>query len=326
MATPNASVPSAWPSQPSAIDASVPPPPAAPAPILRLSEVAQVLAAPVVSLALDPKRGQVAALGAQPWLFDGSRWLPIPLPSPLHPQAGEHDEVRIHFGRDSQPRIMGNRFGADGSRQLYLRFRHGGWREEPKELASFAGKPRAAIYGVLGWDDPEVVCKVGELCLVKQRSGWSQAPLPVPGPTMALRIDLGLGGVYALLPRQLLRLDQGGWVAVGGSGAWQHPPGGAWLHRAGGWVSVPEEDALYHYDGRSWRRHPSPVHEPRGLWAGSEQELWIAGSDGAGYYDGERFWRVEGVAGPVAEIVGRADRLWFGGAGGVWAAKRATSH
>ena len=277
-----------------------------------------MLDAAVVSLALDPERSQVAALGAEPWLFDGAGWKPIPLPGSLHAKAGERDDARIYFGRDHQPRIMGNRLDAGGLTQLYLRFRRGAWHDEPKELASFAGKPRAAIYGVLGWDDPEVLCKVGEQCLVKQRSGWSQVPLPVPGPATALRIDLGLGATYALLPRRLLRLGKGGWVAVGGEGPWQGTPGGAWLDRAGGWVSGPEEDALYRHDGKTWSRHASPVHEPRGLWASTEQELWIAGRDGVGYYDGERFRRVEGIAGPVAEIVGRADRLWFGGAGGVW--------
>jgi hypothetical protein len=290
--------------------------------LLKLTELQRVVDAPVHSLAIEPDRGLVAALGEQPWLFDGRVWRAIALPVALRPGQGERDEVRIFFGRDHAPRIMGTRHGAAGPRAHYLRYRNGAWREEPRELASFAGKPDAAIYGVLGWDDPELLCKVGEFCLVKQRSGWSQVPLPVAGPRTALRIDLGPGGPYALLERELLRLDGARWAAVGGAGPWRQDPAGATAHTHGGWVSVPGEGAIYQTDGRSWTRHPSPVREPQGLWAPSDRELWIAGRDGVGWFDGTRFWRVDGIGGAVVEIVGRDDRLWFGGPGGVWQARR----
>jgi hypothetical protein len=293
----------------------------APPPTLRLADVERPVEAPVHSLAIDPERGKVAALGEDPWLFDGQSWRPIPLPVALRPKHGERDEARIYFGRDYQPRIMGSRIGADGPRPLYLRFKQGSWREEPRELGAFAAKPHAGLYGVLGWDDPELVCKVGEFCLVKQRSGWSQVPLPVPAPRMALRIDLGPGGLYALLDRQLLRLGDGRWNPVGGEGPWTQEPAAASLGPGGAWVSVPREQAIYQHDGQSWIRHSSPVREPRGLWSGTDHELWIAGADGVGYFDGARFWRVVGLAGPVTEVIGRGDRRWFGGSGGVWSAR-----
>lgn len=292
------------------------------APLLRLADVEQVVKAPVHSLAIDPERGKVAALGQQPWLYEGDNWKAIEPPDELRPAKGERDEARIHFGRDNQPRIMGTRHGAQGPRQLYLRYRFGSWREEPRELAAFAGKPHAAIYGVLGWDDPEVLCKVGEFCLIKQRSGWSQVPLPVDPPRTALRIDLGAGGAYALLDRQLLRLGNKTWAPVGGDGPWKGTPGGAWIRERGGWVSAPEEDALYEHDGTRWQRHASPVREPRGLWAGRAGELWIAGRDGAGYLDGSNPWRVAQIPGPLTEVIGRGDRIWFAGPVGVWQGRR----
>jgi hypothetical protein len=228
--------------------------------------------------------------------------------------------ARIHFGRDYLPRIMGARIDANGARQLYLRYRHGSWRTEEREQAAFAGKPHAALYGVLGWDDPEVLCKVGQFCLVKQRTGWSQVPLPIDPPQTAVRIDLGSGDAYALLPRRLLRLGKKRWLPVGGEGPWKGMPGGAWIQERGGWVTAPEEHALYEHDGKTWRRHGSPVREPRGLWSGDGKTLWVAGASGAGYFDGTSWYRVADIAGPLQEVIGRGRRLWFGGSGGVWSA------
>jgi hypothetical protein len=267
----------------------------------------------------------VAALGDQPWLYEGESWRAIELPEGLRAKDGERDEARIHFGRDDQPRIMGTRLGPEGPRQLYLRFRFAAWREDKRELGSFAQGKRAALYGLLGWADPEVVCKVGDYCLIKQRSGWSQVPLPVAAPKTARRIDLAVGGVYALLERRLLRLEKKRWAPIGAEGPWQGSPAGAWIDDRTAWVSAPDEDGLYQQVAGSWQRHPSPVRQPRGLWASRSGELWIAGQDGVGYFDGQRWWRSSAIPGPVHEVLGHRQQIWFAGPSGLWVTQRPAS-
>lgn len=291
-------------------------------PLVRLTDVIHPVTEPVHSLALDPEREKIAALGTGAWLFEQGRWRAIPMAPDLLPAADERDVARIYFGRDHLPRIMGTRIGPEGPRQLYLRYRHGAWRTEQREQAAFAGKPHAALYGVLGWNDPEVLCKVGQFCLIKQRSGWSQVPLPVDPPRTAPRIDLGTGSAYALLDDRLLRLGPKAWHPVGGKGPWKGPPGGAWTDDAGGWVSAPEEGAIYRHDGTAWRRHPSPVDAPRGLWSPDGRQLWVAGQSGAGYFDGRSWYRVGDIAGPLSEVIGLGRTLWFAGESGVWSGRR----
>ncbi|MBW2456933.1 MAG: hypothetical protein JRI68_20635 [Deltaproteobacteria bacterium] len=293
-------------------------------PTIELGALQRVVSQPVVSLGLDTQKGRVAALavgGEQTFMDRGEGWQPMPIPTGLRPAAGERDEARIYFGRDNQPRIMGTRLTPAGPEQLYLRYHRGAWKRWPRELASFAGKPRAALYGVLGWDDPEVVCKVGAFCLIKQRKGWSQVPLPVPPPATAVRVDLGADGAYALLDRRLLRLGESSWQAMAGAGPWQSRPAAAWIRGGRGWVSVPAEDSLYRLDGTTWQRHAAPVRGPRGIWSSSVGTLWVVGQDGAAHYAGGRWSRVKALEGPLAEVVGHQGHIWFAGESGVWHAR-----
>ena len=296
------------------------------APLLQLQATREVDDA-IRSLAIDPERGKVAALGTTPWLLEDGVWRRIPVPEALSAQDGERDVDRIYFGRDYQPRIMGARHDEGGARQLYMRFRYGRWQLDANEQAAFAGKPHAALYGVLGWDDPEVLCKDGAFCLIKQRSGWSKAPLPAP-PSDTRRIDLGADAAYALLDDRLLRLEMrsgspttGVWTRVGGDVPWKGQPAAAWLHGDGAWVSVPDDRAVYRYDG-AWTRHASIVGSPQGLWSDKPNEVWVAGSEGAAHYDGRQWHRIAEVAGPLVVVRGLAKRLWFAGASGVWAGRR----
>jgi hypothetical protein len=290
---------------------------------VELAELTQVVREAVVSLGIDTQKGRAAALGkgvTQTWMDAGDGWKAMPIPAALTAAAGERDRARIYFGRDNQPRIMGTRLGAAGPRQLYLRFRHGAWKAWPRELASFAGKPHAALYGVLGWDDPEVLCKVGAFCLIKQRRGWSEVPLPLPAPAVAVRVDLGADGAYALLEHKLLRLRDKSWQPVGGVGNWKGRPAAAWIRGDDAWVSVPGDNALHRLAGAGWQRHPSPVRAPRGLWSHAAGRLWVVGEDGAAYFDSKRWHRIAGLGGPLTDVVGHQDRIWFAGDSGVWQA------
>ncbi len=96
-----------------------------------LDGLSQVVSEPVVSPGVDTQKGRVGALcadGKQSFMDAGQGWQAMSTPERLRPAEGERDEARIYFGRDNQPRIMGSRFGADGPRQLYLRFHRGVWQ------------------------------------------------------------------------------------------------------------------------------------------------------------------------------------------------------
>ena len=276
----------------------------------------------VHSLAVDPDGGKVAALGSETWIREKNVWRAIAIPESLQPKEGDRDEVRIFFGRDNQPRIMGTRFEEAGPRPHYLRFRHGVWKRWPRELAAFSRRPHAAIYGVLGWNDPEVLCKIGLFCLIKQRRGWSKVPLPLAEPRRAVRIDLAASGAYALRRDRLLRLTKTRWVAMGPIGPWQKRPHAAWFDERRAWVTVPEELAIYVLDrseeGATWTRVASPVGAPHGLWATPGGTLWLAGSTGAAYFDGARWHRVAKRTESLREVIGLGGEIWFAGPTGVY--------
>ena len=287
---------------------------------MAVTELKRVLPHPIESLTVDGQKGTVAALGQQPWISDP--WRSLPIPKALRPSNLERDQARIFFGRDNQPRIMGSRIGPAGPRQLYLRYRRGRWRWGRRELGAFASGPDAALYGVLGWRDPEVVCKVGLFCLIKSRRGWSKAKLPLAPPAVAQRIDLGSDAAYALLKQRLLVLQATRWKSVGGEAPWGGSPAAAWVEGKSAWVSVPDDDALYRYEGASWKRNESPVRSPRGLWSDDPNSVWVVGRDGAAYFDGKLWRRIEGLQGPLAEVVGHGETVWLGGSSGVFRVRR----
>jgi len=90
---------------------------------------------------------------------------------------------------------MGHRKAGD-PRMVYLRFRDGAWKEERSEIGALAGDS-SELFGVLGEVDPEVVCKVGGICLVKSRQGWKEVNATIP-PSAVVRVFHGKG--WALTP------------------------------------------------------------------------------------------------------------------------------
>jgi hypothetical protein len=288
------------------------PPPALTVPFVREREE------PVESIALGVRR--VAALGSVPLLRDGERWRPLPLPPALDP--GARRRVTIYMGRDDRPRLMGYSWrdeprSASDRQPVYLRYLERGWVKAYDELGRLGGDRAGALFGVLGYDDPEVVCKEGEDCLVKRRTGWTT----VTGIEIA-PLRLSTHGVFALGAHGLLRLDGAGFVPVEDVApldgevrdVWAVGPRDLWAIVAG-----PRPSRLVHVSDGAARELPSPVSEPRALWASAPNDLWLVGDGGLAWWDGERWQRVVDVPGPLSCVAGKgSETLWVGGPSGLF--------
>lgn len=271
---------------------------------------------PVTSLALGEPR--VAALADEPWLLESGKWRKVPLPEALRPPGGARDDARVYFGRDDRPRIMGARHAAGGARQLYLRWKDGRWIEEKNEIAKLRDPPAAALFGLLGHADPEVVCKVGDDCIVKRRTGWKM----LRAGATPFRVELHDGHAWALLDGAVARLDA--------DKAWTRfaPPtpvgstGGVFSHGNELWISEPGANALHHLRDATWSRHDAPGARPRGMWGTGPSDVWLATDDGVARFDGTTWARVTGPTGPLSEVFGRDGEVWASGASGAWRLSR----
>lgn len=267
--------------------------------------------APVRSLGIGKRR--VAVLGASAWMRDGGTWKEIALPEKLQPPDGATDRARIFFGRDDRPRMMGSYVG-DAVEAVYLRYK-GGWRKEPKEIGHLARKPEIPLFGILGHDDPEVVCKLGDQCIIKRLTGWTM----VKAGDVPFWVELSGTEAWGIAPHALVRMTNDGWVSHGGRAPFAEP-GGVWGSKEGkAWVSEPKANRLHHYDGKAWSTHPSPVKSPRGLWGERPDDIWLVGDGGLAHYDGKAWSRVEGPKGALREIRGAPDGvIWAAGRAGTW--------
>ncbi|MEB2322929.1 MAG: hypothetical protein OZ921_10460 [Sorangiineae bacterium] len=265
----------------------------------------RALEAPVHSLALGGKE-RVAALGDDAWLDRGAGFEKLPHP----PELG--DDVVIYFGRDALPRLMGH---LSETRGAYGRFRGGAWERGLDEIGRLGSLPLQAFFGVLGDDDPEVVCRPGELCIVKRRTGWST----VAAPARLAEVELCGGVPWSYDKHRVAWLEKDGWHELGAESSFARASGLWALSGADVWVSERGSDSLHHYDGHGWTRSESPIRGPRGLWASAAGDLWLAGDGGAAHFDGREWSRVAGVEGALAVVRGRsAESVWLAGASGVW--------
>jgi len=275
------------------------------------------LGEPVTSLSLGARRA--VALGAVPYLRDHDQWRPIPLPASV--TQAPRSRLDVYMGRDDRPRVMGYWWAEEPAsattrRPIYLRYRDAGWTPAPDELGRLGGERPGALFGVLGFDDPEVVCKEGELCLVKRRTGWST----VAGIELS-SVRLAGSGVFALIAGGLWRLEARGFVAspVGVPATtvrdvWELGPDDRWVIAADR-ASV----RLVRLTAGQVQVQPAPIAEPRALWASGEEDLWVVGDGGLAWFDGRVFRRVLGPDPPLVCVVGRArEALWVAGPKGIF--------
>jgi hypothetical protein len=269
---PAASVSAASPAVTATKREDVPTAPATPAPPRFV--FSHVLDTPVSSLGVGTPPKLAVLAGAQVSVFDGRGWTALP----LIPNA-QNARFELFFGRDNEPRLMGSRTASDGSAHaFYKRFKARRWQDEPSELGPFASGDRP-LFGLLGFTDPEVVCRAGEICLVKRVSGWSRVPAPAAPP---LCMFLMGGTAWALDRGGMLRLEPAGFVRA--------------------------ETKFY----------PLPLAEPSALWGGAEDDVWLVGHDGAQHFDGSSWQRVAGVDGPLSAIAPVGRELWLAGPSGVY--------
>jgi hypothetical protein len=276
-------------------------------------ELIQIHSGPVLSAAAGtPPRAAVWS-GQSVTLFEGDQARELALPR-LPPGA----TVELFFGRDDQPRLMGFAPGEPGQDvPVYLRFRHGSFRPEPSELGPL-GAPRGALYGVLGFADPEVVCRPRELCLVKRTTGWKR----VAAHEQPMRLVLRGGVVFALHRDHVERLRDGGWSALEPARPFDHPLDAWSLPNGELWVTDRSPVGLYRLKDGRWEGVASPVSEPRALFGRSERSLLVVGKNGAAEFDGARFRCIRGATGPLQLALAVGEDVWVAGESGVYRSAR----
>lgn len=272
--------------------------------------VEQVLGVPVRAVALG-EGSRVAALADPPYVGDARGLRPLALPASLRPKAGEVDQAGIYFGRDNEPRIMGQRRSEQGESAIYWRHLPNGWRDGREEIGQLGGTTRGALWGVLGGDDPELVCRTGAICIIKRQSGWTTAPA---GETQRI-VTLQDGALWGLDASGVASIDKQGWRVVLAAPAWSNPRA-LWATPGEAWVGA--HDQLFHAVAATWQASPSPVGEVESFWGTRRDSIWIAGSSGAAHFDGQR-WRTLPIRGPLHAVRGRSNgEVWFGGDAGLF--------
>ncbi len=305
--------------------ASTAPPPDSSAPPAAVEEwespfrFERVLEVPVRSLALG-RPPYVAVLSDQPWMMDESGWHELSLPADIK-IGSPNSPVAIFFGRDDKPRIMGAQRSVGGSWEaVYDRWHQGRWERDKREIGRLAGAPAAGLYGVLGDEDPEVVCKDGDVCIIKRRTGWKT----IPAQKGLLRVWVIAGTAYLLGDGGMNRLEGDGWAELPWSFEGRGKESGFWVDQGQGvWVTAASQNAIYRGQGGRFVRMDAPVAAPSMIWGGSAGDVWVAGSDGVGHFDGTSWKRVKGLAGSFTQVRGRGTtELWAGGAAGLWRGTR----
>jgi hypothetical protein len=280
-----------------------------PATALAEAKFSKLHSGPVLSAAVGkPPRAAIWS-GTSVTLFQGEQARELPAP-----QLPAGAVVELFFGRDDQPRLMGFAPGEPGREvPVYLRFRQGVFRPEPSELGPL-GAPRGALYGVLGFDDPEVVCRPRELCLVKRTTGWAR----VAAHAEPARVVLRDGSVFALHADRIERLEKDGWSVLEPARAFERPLD-VWLAQNGElWVTDHSAHGLTRLTRGRWEAVSSPVNSPRAVFGRSERSVFVVGANGAAVFDGYHFRCVGDVLGPLHLAFPVGDAIWLAGESGVY--------
>lgn len=303
----------------SSIESATPELGAEPAPLSTCEEPAHAEVLPLTFTTLRSGPVTQLATGRPPKLavrseervlvFEDAQWHALPS---IVAEAGEL-EVQLFFGRDNQPRLMGTLHDGAEIAAYYRRYKGGRWQPEPSELGRL-GAPAGALYGVLGYADPEVVCRPREICLVKRLSGWSTVPAhPAPVP-----IVLADDTAFALHPADIERLTAEGWRSLEPARDWR-APSALWVSPSGAtWVTERGTHSLWILREGGWQREASAVRAPAAVWGSSDRAVWVAGENGAAFHDGARWLCVPGVNGALTYVMPLGEALLLAGPAGLW--------
>lgn len=293
-------------SAPSTAAATPPPEP----PTVTVLPVNRVSEGAVHSIAFG-KPPKVAAIGVDVWLDAGNGLVKIAKP----PVDAAH--VRIFFGRDDQPRLMGAVKTDTGRESVYFRWRGGAWKRAGDELGGLGTGPKAPLFGVLGHADPEVVCKVSAGCTVKRLSGWTSIE-GLPGEPF---VELCGATPWAYEGQRVWSLAAKGWASNQAKPTFEKADGLWAVQERDVWVAERGPSKIHHFDGEKWSQQPSPIRGPRSVWASSASDVWIVGDGGAAHYNGGQWRRVKGAPERLEIVVGRsAGDVWMGGSPGLYRA------
>ncbi|HTA90630.1 MAG TPA: hypothetical protein VK745_13665 [Polyangiaceae bacterium] len=270
----------------------------------------QELAVSVSSIALGDG-SRIAVLADPPYIGDARGLHALPLPGSFQPRSNENAELRIFWGRDNEPRIMGTRRSSTGEIPVYLRHTSAGWRDGRDEIGQLGSATRGGLWGVLGSADPELVCRAGAVCIIKRTSGWTLAPA---GPA-SLIVELREGTLWGLDVHGIATIDARGWSLAVPAPTWPRPEA-FWAVAAEAWVVAGGE--LFHYLRGAWTSARAPIAKPAAFWGSRPDSIWLVGEGGVAHFDG-RVWRASSSVGSLHAIAGRSDaELWFGGDTGLF--------
>jgi hypothetical protein len=265
----------------------------------------------VARLALD-KPPHVAALGEKSvYIHDAKGWREEVLPKSV--SAAPDAELELFYGRDYRVRVVGAHSSPEGVRAVYLRSLPGGLKPAPGELGRLGNSTRGALVAVLGTADPEVVCRPGDVCLIKRVNGWTT--LTAPADLSLAAVSHGSGWVVA--GDRVFRADRE-WMPLEPKGPWKEPN---LLFAVGERVFVSEVSPprIYELGDGAWKTHESPVGVVSSIWGIRPEAYWIAGDSGVAFYDGREFRPVPGAPKGTRRILGRSEaEVWFAALSGLY--------
>jgi hypothetical protein len=268
----------------------------------------RVLDTPCRALALD-REPYVAALGDDAvTVFDKRGRHEERLPDALR---GSAISLGVFFGRDYRVRVAGTAHTSVGDEVRYYRSLPGGLKPALDELGPLGARGGPGLVAQLGTADPEIVCRIGQSCLIKSINGWAKAS----APSGLERVGLSLGNGWALAGGAFYNLKKD-WAAVTAVGPWRKADD-AFVRSDHACVVEHDASRLHHFDGHDWHSSSAPINGPRSLW-GSEDSLWVAGDGGAARADDSGFRKVDAPQN-VAQVLGRSSSdVWLCAASGLY--------
>lgn len=292
-------------------------------------ELERVFDTPIVALTVEREPHVAALSGNKAFIHTQRGWQEVPLPA--HPHLAAPRAARqLFYGRDFRPRLVVNVETELGAERSYFRWLPAGFRLALDELGPLARKARPRGHGacatciddrliaVLGNDDPEIICRPRDVCVVKRVTGWST----FAAPNDVSQAAIFSGKAYLVAGQALLAVEgDKGVRALAEQGPFGRARG-LWVAESAFWI-WDESATLYRFDGQGFRSFSSPKGAPRALYGTSDTKLWLGAEHGLARFDGERFLPVDVLSGEVTSLGGRGeDELFIGSSSGLYYAKR----